>query len=207
MLSHAAWHFNFIRMIGASSLGLCTLGHVGRHQAAGVQQLVVFCVRCDGCPLCSELCNSGELAQTPDGPPNIAAVATDGAWPWKRLRGMTIGPFRGFRMPEPFDLQKRVVLFYGPNCSGESSFCEGLEFGLLGSVEEAETKRIDGRTYLANLHARRFEAPALRATDHQNREVAVVANADTFRFCFIEKNRIDALSRIAARGPRRSALG
>ena len=51
-----------------------------------------------------------ELAQTPDGPPEIEAVAAGGAWPWKRLRGMTIGPFRGFRNPEPFDLQKRVVL-------------------------------------------------------------------------------------------------
>lgn len=131
----------------------------------------------------------------------MEAVAADGDWPWKRLRGMTIGPFRGFRNPEPFDLQKRVILCYGPNGSGKTSFCEGLEFGLLGSVEEAETKRIDGRTYLANLHARRFEAPALRATDHQNAEVAVVANADTFRFCFIEKNRIDAFSRIAARPP------
>lgn len=142
-----------------------------------------------------------DMAQTPDGPPDIAAVAADGAWPWKRLRSMSIGPFRGFRNPEPFDLQKRVVLLYGPNGSGKTSFCEGLEFGLLGTVEEAETKRIDGRTYLANLHARRFEAPALRATDHNNREVAVVANADTFRFCFIEKNRIDAFSRIAARPP------
>ena len=90
------------------------------------------------------------LAQTADGPPAIQAVATHGAWPWKRLRTMTIGPFRGFRTPEPFDLQKRVILFYGPNGSGKTSFCEGLEYGLLGSVEEAETKRIDGRTYLAN---------------------------------------------------------
>jgi energy-coupling factor transporter ATP-binding protein EcfA2 len=142
-----------------------------------------------------------ELAQTPDGPPDIATVAADGTWPWKRLHSMTLGPFRGFLMPEPFDLQKRIVLFYGPNGSGKSSFCEGLEFGLLGSVEEAETKRIDGDTYLANLHACRFEAPDLRATDHQNREVSVAANADTFRFCFIEKNRIDAFSRIAARPP------
>lgn len=141
------------------------------------------------------------LAQTPDGPPNIQAVAADGTWPWQRLRNMTIGPFRGFRTPEPFDLQKRVILFYGPNGSGKSSFCEGLEYGLLGSVEEAETKRIDGRTYLANLHARRFEPPALRATDNQNREVVVDSNPDTFRFCFIEKNRIDAFSRIAARPP------
>lgn len=141
------------------------------------------------------------LVHTPDGPPDIPVVAANGRWPWKRLKTITIGPFRGFRTPEPFDLQKQVILFYGPNGSGKTSFCEGLEFGLLGSVEEAETKRIDGRTYLANLHARRFEAPALRATDHQNREVAVVANADTFRFCFIEKNRIDAFSRIAARPP------
>jgi recombinational DNA repair ATPase RecF len=114
---------------------------------------------------------------------------------------MTIGPFRGFRTPERFDLQKRIILFYGPNGSGKTSFCEGLEYGLLGSVEEAESKRIDGRTYLANLHAQCFESPTLRATDNQNREVAVDSNPDTFRFCFIEKNRIDAFSRIAARPP------
>ena len=109
------------------------------------------------------------LAHTPDGPPNIQAVVADGAWPWQRLRSMTIGPFRGFRTPEPFDLQKRVILFYGPNGSGKTSFCEGLEYGLLGAVEEAETKRIDGQTYLANLHARGFKPPALLATDSQNR--------------------------------------
>jgi energy-coupling factor transporter ATP-binding protein EcfA2 len=141
------------------------------------------------------------LALTPDGAPDIQAVAPEGAWPWQRLRNMTIGPFRGFRTPEPFDLQKRVILFYGPNGSGKSSFCEGLEYALLGSVEEADTKRIDGPTYLANLHARRFEPPTLRATNNQNREVAVGSNPDTFRFCFIEKNRIDAFSRIAARPP------
>ena len=142
-----------------------------------------------------------DLAQTPNGPPDIQAEAADGAWPWQRLRKITIGPFRGFRTPEPFDLQKRVILFYGPNGSGKTSFCEGLEYGLLGSVEEAETKRIEERTYLANLHARRFEPPALLATDNQGNEITVVSNPDTFRFCFIEKNRIDAFSRIAARPP------
>jgi recombinational DNA repair ATPase RecF len=141
------------------------------------------------------------LAQTPDGSPDLQAVVADGAWPWRRLRSMTIGPFRGFRTPEPFDLQRRVILFYGPNGSGKTSFCEGLEYGLLGSVEEAETKRIEGRTYLANLHAQRFEPPVLRATDHENQEVVVTSNPDTFRFCFIEKNRIDEFSRIATRPP------
>lgn len=139
------------------------------------------------------------LAETPDVPPNIHAIGADGVWPWRRLQHLTLGPFRGFRTPEPFDLQKRVVLFYGPNGSGKTSLCEGLEYALLGAVEEADTKRIDARTYLINVHANGFEVPALRATDHQNREVPVVANADTFRFCFIEKNRIDAFSRIAAR--------
>lgn len=141
------------------------------------------------------------LTQTPDGPPDIQVVVADGAWPWQRLRSMTIGPFRGFQTPEQFDLQKRIILFYGPNGSGKTSFCEGLEYGLLGSVEEAESKRIDERRYLANIHARRFEPPALRATDHHNREIAVDSNLDTFRFCFIEKNRIDAFSRLAARPP------
>ena len=41
------------------------------------------------------------LAETLDGPPDIQAVRADGAWPWQRLRSMTIGPFRGFRTPEP----------------------------------------------------------------------------------------------------------
>jgi hypothetical protein len=49
------------------------------------------------------------LAQTPDGPPDIQAVAVDGVWPWQRLRQLTLGPFRGFRTPEPFDLQRRVT--------------------------------------------------------------------------------------------------
>lgn len=141
------------------------------------------------------------LAQTPDGPPDIQAATVLGAWPWQRLRHLTLGPFRGFRAPEPFDLKKQIILFYGPNGSGKTSLCEGIEYALLGTVEEADTKRIDSRTYLVNVHAGQFTPPALTATDHQNREVSVTASADAYRFCFIEKNRIDAFSRIAARPP------
>lgn len=139
------------------------------------------------------------LEQTSDTAPVIEDVTANGAWPWKRLRHLTLGPFRGFRIPEPFDLQKPIVLFYGPNGSGKTSLCEGLEYALLGAVEEAGSKRIDARTYLTNVHAQRFVPPILKATDHQNREVDVVSNAETYRFCFIEKNRIDAFSRIAAK--------
>ncbi|MCX5827618.1 MAG: AAA family ATPase [Deltaproteobacteria bacterium] len=139
------------------------------------------------------------LLQTADTLPEIAQSTADGAWLWRRLRHLTVGPFRGFRRPEPFDLQKRIILFYGPNGSGKTSLCEALEYSLLGSVEEAEIKRIDIATYLSNIHERRFADPVLRATDLQGEDINVTINADAYRFCFIEKNRIDSFSRIAAR--------
>jgi recombinational DNA repair ATPase RecF len=140
-----------------------------------------------------------ELERTADVTPIAAAQAVQSTWPWKKLRHLTLGPFRGFRAPEPFDLTKQIILFYGPNGSGKTSLCEGLEYALLGDVEEAGSKRIAARTYLSNVHDGRFDVPILKATDLQGREVDVVANADTYRFCFVEKNRIDAFSRIAAR--------
>lgn len=140
-----------------------------------------------------------ELERTADVAPIAAAQADHGTWPWAKLRHLTLGPFRGFRAPEPFDLTKQIILFYGPNGSGKTSLCEGLEYALLGDVEEAGSKRIAARTYLSNVHDGRFDVPILKATDLQGREVDVVANADTYRFCFVEKNRIDAFSRIAAR--------
>ena len=139
------------------------------------------------------------LLQTPDTLPEIAPPAAGGAWTWRRLHHLTIGPFRGFRHPEPFDLQQRIILLYGPNGSGKTSLCEALEYALLGYVEEAEAKRITAATYLSNIHERRFAPPVLRATDHQGNEINVEANADSYRFCFIEKNRIDSFARIAAR--------
>ncbi|STR44782.1 AAA family ATPase [Iodobacter fluviatilis] len=140
-----------------------------------------------------------DLAHTADVAPTAVAGADAGPWQWARLRHLTLGPFRGFRAPEPFDLTKQIILFYGPNGSGKTSLCEGLEYALLGDVEEAGNKRIAAQTYLANVRDRRFDAPILKATDQQGREVDVVANPDTYRFCFVEKNRIDAFSRIAAR--------
>lgn len=139
------------------------------------------------------------LAHTVDEAPAAAAAVQEGAWPWARLRRLTLGPFRGFRTPEPFDLDKQITLFYGPNGSGKTSLCEALEYALLGDVEEAGLKRIAARTYLMNVHAQRFEEPALSAIDHETREIEVIANPNIYRFCFIEKNRIDAFSRIAAR--------
>ncbi|WP_031322048.1 AAA family ATPase [Pseudomonas putida] len=145
-----------------------------------------------------ELARNHFLAQG-DNLPVLDAIAAGGGWPWRSLTELTIGPFRGFRHPEPFDLSKRLVLFYGPNGSGKTSLCEALEYALLGAVDEGAQKRIDAEQYLRNVHERRYAAPQLIARDEHGQSVAVVADADAFRFCFIEKNRIDSFSRIAAK--------
>ncbi|MCL6412991.1 hypothetical protein EXT69_18860 [Pantoea agglomerans] len=140
-----------------------------------------------------------QLAQTSEEPPAIEANIEVGEWPWSRLHRLTLGPFRGFRTPESLELDKQITLLYGPNGSGKTSLCEALEYALLGDVEEAGNKRIAARTYLANLHAGRSAPPVLKALDNRGQELDVDSNPDTFRFCFVEKNRIDSFSRIAAR--------
>lgn len=120
----------------------------------------------------------------------------------RQLKSLRVGPFRGFAKPEDFDLASSLVLIYGPNGTGKSSFCEALEYGLLGSVAEAESKRFHEQDdYLKNAHTNTFTVPEIRATDSQGHEVAVQANEAAHRFCFVEKIRIDSFSHIAALTP------
>lgn len=65
---------------------------------------------------------AGLVRPASDEAPIAQLAAANGAWPWRRLRHLALGPFRGFRTPEPFDLQKRIILFYGPNGTGKTSF-------------------------------------------------------------------------------------
>ena len=120
----------------------------------------------------------------------------------KYLKSLTVGPFRGFAKEEFFDLASRQVLIYGPNGTGKSSFCEALEYALLGSVAEAEIKRFrEQQNYLKNAHTDTFLAPVITGHDSNNQEIQINANEALYRFCFVEKNRIDSFSRIAAQAP------
>lgn len=139
------------------------------------------------------------LTTTDPGQPQLDAIAGGRGWSWQKLCHLSLGPFRGFRNTEAFDLARRIVLFYGPNGSGKTSLCEALEFALLGAVDEGAQKRIDAAHYLRNIHEGRYAPPQLVALDAHGRQVAVQADADAYRFCFIEKNRIDSFSRIAAK--------
>jgi DNA sulfur modification protein DndD len=119
-----------------------------------------------------------------------------------QLKSLRVGPFRGFSKPEDFDLASPLVLIYGPNGTGKSSFCEALEYGLLGSVADAESKRFrEQNDYLKNAHTNTFSAPVIKAIDSRGNEITVQANEARYRFCFVEKNRIDSFSRIAAQTP------
>jgi DNA sulfur modification protein DndD len=127
--------------------------------------------------------------------------ATSQTCPFTRLKSISVGPFRGFAKQEDFDLASQLVLIYGPNGTGKSSFCEALEFGLLGTVAEAESKRFHQQDYLKNAHTKTFTPPELIGTDPEGNDISISANEALYRFCFVEKNRIDSFSRIAAQAP------
>ena len=101
---------------------------------------------------------------------------------------------------ETFDLSHDITLVYGANGTGKSSFCEALEVAMLGSISEAQAKRVDQRTYCNNARLRRHIAPVLSSTAAGEAQ-AVQPDEAEYRFCFIEKNRLDDFARIAARTP------
>ncbi|MGP5712574.1 AAA family ATPase, partial [Vreelandella alkaliphila] len=120
----------------------------------------------------------------------------------KQLKSIKVGPFRGFSKEETLNLYSSLVLIYGPNGSGKSSFCEALEYGLLGSVEEAQSKRFANQpNYLKNAHVNQFIDPVIKGVNSNDEEVLVLPNESFYRFCFVEKNRVDSFSRIAAHAP------
>lgn len=129
------------------------------------------------------------------------AGQAQGPCKYLRLRQLVVGPFRGFTVPEVFDLSHDLTLVYGPNGTGKSSFCEALEAAMLGSISEARAKRLDHAAYCNNARLRRHTAPALTVSVGEAEPTRLIPDEAAFRFCFIEKNRLDDFSRIAARTP------
>jgi recombinational DNA repair ATPase RecF len=118
-----------------------------------------------------------------------------------RLQQLTVGPFRGFMAQETFDLSHDITLVYGANGTGKSSFCEALETAMLGTISEAVAKRVDLQQYCNNARLRRHIRPVLTTRVGDAPPAALAADEVEYRFCFIEKNRLDDFARIAARTP------
>jgi recombinational DNA repair ATPase RecF len=115
-----------------------------------------------------------------------------------RILELKIGPFRGFATTESFAFDKKYTFMYGPNGSGKSSFCEGLEYALLGGIEEASAKRIDLANYIKNTQKGTAISPIAYGVNSDNLKIPIPQNPALYRFAFVEKNRIDGFARIAA---------
>lgn len=118
------------------------------------------------------------------------------------IHDLTVGPFRGFKHSEKIRFDKQYTFMYGPNGSGKSSFCEALEFALVGEIEEAEAKRIAINSYTVNEHAEMSAQPILTVKTELSKVEILSTPNPKYRFSFIEKNRIDSFARISATSAR-----
>lgn len=144
-----------------------------------------------------QLIEKNKSTLSPDLPDvNIQKIA-DSEIP-RSIAELKIGPFRGFSAEETFTFDKKYTFMYGPNGSGKSSFCEGLEYALLGSIEEAESKRINVALYATNTQVGTVNDPIIYGLNADKEKVMITQNPIAYRFSFIEKNRIDSFARIAA---------
>ena len=141
-----------------------------------------------------------QLAKTSSDLPAFNNVE-EGALNTGRLHELKVGPFRGFTKQEVFDLSAQITLIYGANGTGKSSFCEALETAFLGSISEAQVKRINHNNYCDNARLGRHVAPVITTKNGDNSPVNLIPNEERYRFCFIEKNRLDDFARIASKTP------
>lgn len=130
--------------------------------------------------------------------PDIQSHQSDSLKKIEQLSNFEIGPFRGFESSELFEFGKKYTFIYGPNGSGKSSFCEGLEYALLGEIEEATLKRIKLEDYIKNAQKSESQPPVAYSTNKMGLKVEIPQNQAFYRFAFLEKNRIDGFARITA---------
>ena len=131
--------------------------------------------------------------------PKIEDSKNENANDIARINSIEIENFRGFASKEAFNLDKPKILVYGPNGSGKTSFCEALEYSLLGYLSEADAKRIDVKHYITNLHTGKSSQPIIKGTNSKGEIIEINANPDSYYFCLIEKNRIIDFARYSSK--------
>jgi recombinational DNA repair ATPase RecF len=131
----------------------------------------------------------------------VADTTSDDSNKITRLSGIKIQDFRGFSNEQSLEFKNPYTFVYGPNGTGKSSLCEALEYSLLGSINEADAKRIDVPSYIKNSITKKSKNPVLTGVTASGKSIVVQADPKSYEFCFIEKNRIDGFARVAANTP------
>lgn len=133
-------------------------------------------------------------------PADQAVAHVEAEIAWDRLTSLEVGPFRGFRRREVFDLSRPAILILGGNGTGKSSLCEAMELALLGRIEEADERGLEGRDYLSNAHEGGYVQPVLSGRVKGTPQ-PVAPSEELYRFVIVERNRIEGFARIGARRP------
>jgi hypothetical protein len=119
---------------------------------------------------------------------------------WNQLTTLEVGPFRGFRRKEIFDLCHPAILILGGNGTGKSSLCEAMELALLGRIEEADERGLGAKDYLRNAHEGSYVQPVLLGRG-KGAPKPIAPNEELYRFVIVERNRIEGFARIGSRRP------
>lgn len=62
-----------------------------------------------------------------------------------RLKELQIRNFRAYRKPQSFDLDADLIVLYGPNGFGKTSFFDALDFGVTGEIGRLDASKDDNR--------------------------------------------------------------
>jgi len=116
----------------------------------------------------------------------------------KRLVSLSIEYFRGFGVKENFDFSTQYTFYHGPNGSGKTSFCEAIEYSVLGTIAESSARNIPVEKYIAHAGKRKGNSPILQCEIENGEIKQFPTNLSKYRFAFIEKNRIVDFSHMGA---------
>ena len=115
-----------------------------------------------------------------------------------RIESLDVEKFRGFGAIQSFTFDKQYTFFHGPNGSGKTSFCEALEYCILGTIEEATARNIATEKFIVHAGEKKAHKPTLKCKFSSGEIDECQPDYSKYRFGFIEKNRIDGFSHISA---------
>lgn len=89
-----------------------------------------------------------------------------------RLKELEIRNFRAYRKPQRFDLDADLIVLYGPNGFGKTSFFDALDFGVTGEIGRLDASKSDSRFRKAAVNLEAGDESSLVTLIFQNGGVA-----------------------------------